>query len=66
MGEFEAPGGAWDWFFIEHPRRGGVSRSRRGREGVCGELGNLGGGGGVSICFRGRNVHQDPEILTNQ
>ena len=28
----------------------------RGREGVCGELGNL---GGAKYFFRGRNVHQD-------
>ena len=33
-------------FFIENPRRGGVSRrvGPRGREGVCSELGNWGGG----------------------
>ena len=33
-------------FFIENPRGGGVSRREmgpRGREGVCGELGNWGG-----------------------
>ena len=29
----------------------------RGRQGVCGELGNC-GGGGLNIFFRGRNVHQ--------
>ena len=36
--------------FIENPRRGGggflqEGEGLRGREGVCGELGNLGGGG---------------------
>ena len=31
----------------------------RGREGVCGELGNFwGGAGGLFFFFRGRNVHQ--------
>ena len=30
---------------LENPRRG-VSRRGRGREGVCGELGNCGAGGG--------------------
>ena len=29
-----------------------------GREGVCGELGNLGGGGGEIFILRGRNVHK--------
>ena len=44
------PGG--DRFFIEKPRRGGspVQEGPRGREGVCGELGNL-GGGGANIFF---------------
>ena len=40
---------------------GGFSREGegpRGREGVCGELGNS-FGGGLNIFFRGRNVHQD-------
>ena len=36
--------------FIENPRRGGgvlqEGEGPRGREGVCGELGNLKGGGG--------------------
>ena len=65
MGESEAPGGAWDWFFIENPRRGGgVARSRRGREGVCGELGILGGGGAKYFSFRGRNVHQEMGFRT--
>ena len=41
--------------FIENPRR--APGGRRGREDVCGELGNF-GGGGLNIFFRGRNVHQ--------
>ena len=44
--------------FIENPRRGlQEGEGPRGREGVCGELEIL-GGGGVNIFFRGRNVHQ--------
>ena len=45
-------GGRGADFFIENPRKGGggsperVGAGARGREGVCGELGNLGGGGG--------------------
>ena len=31
----------------------------RGREGVCGELGDFLGGGGLNIFFRARNVHQE-------
>ena len=56
-GEFEAPGGVGDRFFIENSRMGGGGFSRtgevpRGREGVCGESGNfLGGGGGLNIFF---------------
>ena len=42
--------GGGNRIFIENPTRGGgVSRRGRGREGVCGELGNFGdseGGGG--------------------
>ena len=58
--ESEAPGGAGR-FFIENPTRGvGFSRRGRGREGVCGELGNF-GGGGLNISFWARNVHQDLE-----
>ena len=37
---------------------GGFQEGPRGWEVVCGELGNL-GGGGLNIFFRGRNVHQD-------
>ena len=51
-------GGKGDRFLIENPRRGGGSRSGRGREGVCGELGNFFWGGGLNFFFRGRNVHQ--------
>ena len=55
-------------FFIEYPRRGGVSWAggaggSRGQEGVCGEF----GGGGLNIFFRGRNRHQvlDARQITN-
>ena len=51
---FRAPTGGGGSNFIEIPRKGGP----RSREGVCGELGNF-GGGGVNIFFRGRNVLQD-------
>ena len=44
-GEFEAPGRAGGSVFIENARKGG-GFARRGREGVCGELGNLFFGGG--------------------
>ena len=35
-------------FFLDNPRRGGLQEGEgpKGREGVCGELGNLRGGGG--------------------
>ena len=54
------------FFCIGNPRRpgggGGFQEGEggrpRGREGVCGELGNFGGRGGLNIFFRGRNVHQ--------
>ena len=54
-GESGAPGAGGGRFFIESPRKGaGVSR-RPGRV----ELGKvLGGGGGLNIVFRGRNVRQ--------
>ena len=45
-------------FFIENPTRGGLSRRGRGREGVCGEFGNS-GGGGQNIFFRARNIHEE-------
>ena len=46
-GESEAPGGGGFGFFLwKIPGGGGVSKTGRprGREGVCGELGNRGGG----------------------
>ena len=46
-------------FLMKIPQGGGVSEGPRGREGVCGELGILGGGGGLNIFFRGWNVHQE-------
>ena len=55
-GESEAREGGVD-FLLKIPGAG--SPGRRGAEGprgVCGELGNL--GGGVKYFFRGRNVHQ--------
>ena len=55
--ESEVPWGDGDRFFIENPRRGGggspAQEGPRGREGVCGKLGNLGGGGGLNIFFSG-------------
>ena len=47
-GEFEAPGEGGDRFLLKLPEGGGFLQERegpRGEEGVCGELGNLGGGG---------------------
>ena len=49
-GESEASGGGGGGKFIENPRKGGggvlqEGEGLRGREGVCGELGNFGGGG---------------------
>ena len=44
----EGVGGSFFFFLMEKPRRGGGSPGRegpRGREGVCSELGNFGGGG---------------------
>ena len=35
-------GGGIGFFFFEDAKRGGSSRRGRGREGVCGELGNSG------------------------
>ena len=59
-GESEAPGGGGGiGFLLKIPRGGGISRRGRGREGVCGELGYFGGGGGLNIFFRARNVHQE-------
>ena len=46
-GESEALGGGRGVrFLLKIPQGGGVSRRGRGREGVCGELGNFWGGGG--------------------
>ena len=45
-------------FLMKMSGGGGVLHDGRGREGVCGELGGFGGGGGLNIFFRGRNVHQ--------
>ena len=52
--------------FIEDPTGGGGSRRGKGREGVCGELGNFGVGGGagvggvgLNIFLQARNGHQD-------
>ena len=46
-------------FFIENPRRG-VSRAGGGGARGAGRVfaGNVGGGGGLNIFFRGRNSHQ--------
>ena len=62
-GGSEAPGGGGGdcFFFIENPRRGAGLQGRRGREGVCGELG-IWGGGAVNFFFRGRNVHQEEQV----
>ena len=44
---------------LKIPGEGGVpGGGARGRERVCGELGNFGGWGLNCFCFRGRNVHQ--------
>ena len=62
-GESEAPGvGGGGRFFIENPRRGGAPEGEgpRGREGVCSELGN-GGGGGQNIFF-GAEMSTKPEV----
>ena len=54
------PGGGGS-IVIEIPTGPGFLQEGKGpsgREGVCGELGNGGGGGALNIFFRGRNVHQ--------
>ena len=61
-GEFEAPGGGGGiGLLFKFPGGGGFQEGERprGREGVCGELGNLLGVGCLIFFFRGRNVHQD-------
>ena len=52
-GQSEAPGGGGGGgrFLLKIPGRGGGFQRGRGREGVCGELGNLGGGGGGAKYF---------------
>ena len=54
-GEFEAPGRGVGSVFFENPRRGGFCEGKgpRGWEGVCGELGNFGVGGGAKYFFSG-------------
>ena len=53
-GESEALGGrGWGVGFLENPRRGGLQEGQRGREAVCGELGNWGGGGGLTFFLSG-------------
>ena len=51
---------AWGRFFIENPRRGGVSPGGAGGRGA-GRVSarNSERGGGVNIFFRGRNSHQE-------
>ena len=52
--------GAGVSFLIESPSGEGSPGREwpRGREGVCSESGNLGGGGGLNFFWGGRNVHQ--------
>ena len=56
-GEPEEPGGGGGRFDFLLKIPGGWSLSEgevpRGREGVCGELGIFGGGGGKYFCFSG-------------
>ena len=50
--------------FIENARNGegGFSRRGRGREGVCGELGNFSGGGGAKTFFFGAEMSTKKSI----
>ena len=66
FGEGEGPGvgGGEIGFFIENPRRGGVSRRGRGRGAGRVELGEF-FGGGLNIVFRGRNVHQVLQVVSD-
>ena len=62
-GESGATGREGGRFCIENPRRGGFSQEGvGGGEGAgrvsAGNLGELGGGGGLNIFFRGRNARQ--------
>ena len=60
-------------FFFENPRRGGGSQERvggaRGPGGCLREFGEIWGGGGLNIFFRGRNARQEcqsrEKLLTN-
>ena len=52
---YGAPGGGGGRFLSKMPGEGRGSPGGGGA-GVCGELGN--GGGGLNFFFRGRNVHQ--------
>ena len=58
-----ARSGRGDRLFIENPSSGGgflwEGEGSRGSEGVCGELENFFGGGGLNIFFWARNVHQE-------
>ena len=64
-GESEVPGGEGFHFLLKIPGgEGGFQEGPRGREGVCGELGNL-GGGGAKYFFSGRNVQGIEETCQN-
>ena len=53
-------GGGDRVFFIENPTRGGGVDFGEGSGGCLWRIGEfLGGGGGLNIFFRARNVHQD-------
>ena len=53
-GESEAPGGGGIRCLLKIPGGArGFLGGARGREGICGELGNLRGGGGLNIFFLG-------------
>ena len=59
-GEFEEPGGGGIGFLLKMPGGGGgvlqEGEGPRGREGVCGELGNYGTGGGAKYFFFGAEM----------
>ena len=57
-------GGRWRTCFLLKAQEGGSPgrKGPRGREGVCSEFPNY-GGGGLNIFFRGRNVHQVKAFL---
>ena len=60
-GEREAPGGGGGSILIEYHRRGGLQEGEglRGREGVCGELGN---GGGANFFVFGAEMSTMPIV----